>query len=163
MTHSGRRPAQQARRWILVAVLPALLSGCALFFKAPSVEIVGVSVTSLGLSSGTALVELEVTNDQRREMKIRGFLYEVEVRRSRDSGTWVSLAEGFFDRDVTLPGHETITVEVPVPFDYEGVGEALIGLLSSGEVPYRLRGEVWTGGDAAGLQIPFRDEGVIRP
>jgi LEA14-like dessication related protein len=150
-------------RWALAVILLVSLGGCAIFFKAPSVEIVGVQVTSLGISSGTALVELEVTNEQGREMKIRGFLYEVEVRRERDSGSWVPLAEGFSDQNLTIPGHETVSVEVPVPFQYEGIGEALIGLLSAGEVPYRLRGEVWTGGDAAGLQIPFRDEGVIRP
>ena len=39
----------------------------------------------------------------------------------------------------------------------------LQSFLSEGEVPYRLRGEVWLGGSSVGLQIPFRSRGRLRP
>jgi hypothetical protein len=127
------------------------------------VEIVGVEVLSLGLSSGTAEVALDLTNDQSRQMEIRGFLYEVDVRGSGEDGGWTTLAEGFFDHRLSIPGGETVRVKVPVPFQYEALGEAIMNLLSSGEVPYRLWGEVWIGGSGAGLQIPFRHQGVLQP
>jgi LEA14-like dessication related protein len=154
-----------ARRRGLILVLGLLgtLPGCALFFKGPSVEIMEVRVTSLGLSSGTAVVSLGVTNQSGREMSIRGFLYEVEVKGPGEAGSWTTLAEGFFDHAVVISGHETEAVDVPVPFEYAALGEALRSLLSSGEVPYRLKGEAWIGGTNSGLQIPFRQEGVLRP
>lgn len=158
-------PTLRVRGAVLALAVGLLLGaqGCALFFKPPAVEIVGVEVLSLGLSSGTAEVSLDVTNDQSRQMEIRGFLYEVDVRGPGEDGGWTALAEGFLDRRLSLPGRETVRVKVPVPFKYDALGEAVMSLLSSGEVPYRLRGEVWVGGSAAGLQIPFRHQGVIKP
>jgi hypothetical protein len=96
-------------------------------------------------------------------MEIRGFLYEIEVKDPREDGGWVSLAEGFFSQELSIPGSETRRVAVPVPFQYAALGAAVRSFLSEGEVPYRLKGEVWIGGAGLGLQIPFRDQGVLRP
>lgn len=132
-----------------------------MFFKAPSVEILDLSITSLGVSSGVAEVELEITNESSRQMNIRGFLYELEVRDTGADGGWTPLAEGFFDQALSIPGNQAAAVVVPVPFDYGGIGAALKSFLIDGEVPYRLRGEIWIGGTESGLQIPFRREGVL--
>jgi len=156
------RNGKVRKRLGLVVVL-GLLQGCALFLKPPEVQIVDVQILSLGLTSGTVEVVLDVTNDGRRQMDIRGFLYEIHVKDSGEDGAWASLAEGFFDQSLSLPGHETRRVQVPVPFEYSALGAALRSFLSRGEVPYRLRGEVWLGGSGGGLQIPFRTEGVIQP
>jgi LEA14-like dessication related protein len=148
---------------VVATALLGTLPGCAFFYKAPSVEIMEVQVTSLGLSSGTAVVALGVTNQSGREMSIRGFLYLVEVKAPGVDGSWTTLAEGFFDHALVIPGHETEAVNVPVPFEYAGLGEALRSLLSAGEIPYRVKGEVWIGGTNSGLQVPFRQEGVLKP
>lgn len=137
--------------------------GCAIFYQSPVVEIVGVEVVSLGLSSGTVEVALEVTNESGRQMNIRGFLYEIEVKGPDQGARWGTLAEGFFDRALVIPGREMQKVRVPVPFKYAALGDVIRSLLSSGEVPYRLKGEIWLGGNSAGLQIPFRHEGVLKP
>ena len=143
--------------------LVGLTQGCFPFYQAPAIEIVGVEVISLGLSSGTVEVAIEVTNKGAREMKIRGFLYEVDVRGPDEGAGWATLAEGFFDQALVIPGGEIQMVRVPVPFEYAALGDALRSLLASGEVPYRLKGEVWLGGNSTGLQFPFRHEGVLKP
>jgi LEA14-like dessication related protein len=127
------------------------------------VEIVGVELSSLGLSSGVAEVTLEVTNEGSRELDIRGFLYELEVQDIGEDGDWHKVAEGFFDHALSIPGKEIRTVSVPVPFEYSGLGAALRSFLAEGEVPYRISGEVWIGGSRLGLQIPFRSRGVLQP
>lgn len=139
----------------------AALTACAIFFAAPAVEIVDIDLTSLGVSSGVAEVQLEVTNQNSRELDIRGFLYELEVRDTGEGGGWTLLAEGFFDHTLSIPGKEAMEVVVPVPFEYGGIGAALKSFLLDGEVLYRLRGEVWVGGSESGLQVPFRREGVL--
>lgn len=141
----------------------ALLQGCALFFRAPAVEIVDVQVVSLGLTSGTAEVVLDVTNSGSRQMDVRGVLYEIEVRGPGEGKDWTSLAEGFHPEEFSIPGHETLRVSVPVPFQYAALGVAVRSFLSQGEVPYRLKGEVWMGGSSAGVQFPFRTQGVLKP
>lgn len=144
-------------------LVTGFLPGCALFFKAPSVEIVGVDVVALGLTSGTAEVVLDVTNEGGRQMDIQGFLYEIEVQDPRDDGGWASLAEGFYNHELSIPGRETRRVRVPVPFQYSALGAAVRSFLAEGEVPYRLKGEVWIGGSGVGVKIPFRTRGVLKP
>lgn len=159
-----RRPALTRRLRLLSPVLLlTVIQGCALFFEAPRVRIVGVDVTSLGMTSGTAEVALEVFNRGRNEMRIRGFLYRLEVRSPDDDGGWNELAEGFHDQAVVIPGGDSLEVRVPVPFQYSALGDAIRRLLSAGDLPYRMKGEVWMGGSNLGLQIPFRSEGTIRP
>ena len=143
--------------------LVGTLQGCAMFFRAPAVEILAVEIVSLGLTSGTVEVTLEVTNEGSRRMDLRGVLYEVEVRGPAEDEGWVSLAEGFHDQEISIGGKETQTLTLPVPFQYSAVGVALRAFLSEGEVPYRLKGEVWMGGASSGLQLPFRSQGVIKP
>ena len=140
-----------------------LMQGCALFYRAPSVEIVDVEVVALGLTSGTAEVVLDVTNEGGRQMDIRGVGYKIEVKDPRDDGGWDSLAEGFYRQELSIPGKETRRVRIPVPFQYSALGTAVRSFLSEGEVPYRLNGEVWLGGSSVGLQIPFRTRGVLKP
>ena len=161
----SQKPGILSRRPIVLGLLlgSALFQGCALFFQAPAVEIVDVQIVSLGLSSGTADVVLDVTNEGGRRMDIRGFLYEIEVRGPAEGEGWTSLAEGFFRQELSIPGHETQRVRVPVPFQYSAVGAAIRSFLAQGEVPYRLVGEVWFGGDSSGLQIPFRGRGILKP
>ncbi len=171
MTRPSRRFGQGGLLQRGRGLLPFLLlfgllgsfGGCALFFRAPSVEIVDVKIVSLGLSSGTAEVVLDVSNEGSRQMDISGFLYEIEVRGPADQADWASLAEGFYNEEVVIPGNETQRVRVPVPFQYSALGVALRSFLSEGEVPYRLSGEVWLGGSSVGLQIPFRSRGSIHP
>jgi LEA14-like dessication related protein len=148
---------------LLLGVAFLAPGGCALFFKAPEVRIVGVEVVALGLTSGTAELTLEVTNRGRRDMSIRGLGYRLEVRDPKSEESWSSLAEGFFPDEVLLPGRESRKVTLPVPFQYEALGAALRSFLASGEVPYRVSGDVRVGGSGMAVQIPFRSDGVLKP
>lgn len=139
------------------------LPGCLPFLAPPSVDFVGVELKTLGLRSGTAEVTLDVTNHGSRETTIRALLYTVEVKRPGEEGEWVTLAEGAHNKEVRLPGKGTQRVSVPVPFEYEAVGAAIMSFLAEGGCPYRISGEVSTGRSGVWVNIPFRDRGVLKP
>lgn len=148
---------------LLLAFLLPVLTGCASFFTPPSVRIVGVDLVSVGLTSGTAEVTLEVTNQRSREMKIRGFLYRLEVRGSGGEEGWAMLADGTHPQEIVLPGDQVQEIVIPVPFEYRALGAALRSFLANGEVPYRLSGEVQVGGSRMGFTVPFSSEGILKP
>jgi LEA14-like dessication related protein len=148
---------------LLLVLVAGQASACSLFFKAPRVEVVGVELVSLGLRSGTAEVELEVTNRSSRGMSVHGLQYRIEVKEPGAEGAWALLAEGFHADQVELPGRQVRRVKVPVPFQYEALGAALRSFLARGEIPYRVTGEVRVGGSGMRLQIPLRSTGVLRP
>ncbi|MFH1764433.1 MAG: hypothetical protein ABIF09_09600, partial [Gemmatimonadota bacterium] len=73
---------------LALALALAPVGGCVAFLSPPSVEMVGVELVSLGLTSGTVAVTLDLTNASSRKMEILGFLYEVEVRDSEGDAGW---------------------------------------------------------------------------
>jgi LEA14-like dessication related protein len=141
----------------------ALAGGCAALFSPPSVEIVGVELVSLGLTSGTAAVTLDLANQGSRKINILGFLYQLEVRDPGGEGGWRKLAGGFHEERIVLPREQVQRVTIPVPFEYRALGAALQSFLTLGEVPYRLEGKVSVEGFGMELEVPFRSEGVVKP
>ena len=150
------------RPFALAAAL-APICACAALFSPPSVEIVGVELVSLGLTSGTAAVTLDLANQSSRKIDIIGFLYDLEVWDSEDDNGWKRLAGGFHSEEIVLQGKWVQRVTLPVPFEYRALGAALRSFLALGEVPYRLRGEVSVKGFGIGLTVPFQSEGVLKP
>jgi LEA14-like dessication related protein len=159
--YAFRKSVRPAPALLVAAVF--LTQGCASVFSPPSVEIVGVELVAVGLTEGLAEVTLEVANEGFGEMNIRGIIYDLEVNTSAEGQGWITLSNGFFEGPVSIPRGRMERVKVPVPFEYKAVGEAVRTFLRSGEVPYRLSGEVWVGGSSVGLQIPFRTQGILGP
>ena len=150
-------PHRQALGWLCLSLAA---SGCALNVVPPSAEVVGIGLTSLGLTSGVAAVELDVWNPNRGDLEVREISYLLEVRGEEDGGEWLKLGDGFHGRPVRLGSQDTTRVSLSVPFEYEGVGAAIRSLLRSGTVQYRVHGEVslrrWFGD----VRVPFAREGV---
>lgn len=153
-------------RWagLLAAIFTA---GCAALFLAPDVEIVGLRVTSMGVSSGTAEIELEIRNERRGDIELQGVRYRLDVRgpetEDGSDGEWMPLGEGYHTSGDVVGEGDTIRVTVDVPFEYDAVGAAVRSFLREGEVRYRLDGEVWINGALGEYQVPLRTTGVVAP
>ena len=145
---------------IFGALALALVQGC-VSFTPPSIHVVGAELVAAGLTEGLVEVTLEVANEGLRDLNVKGILYDLQINTATDGASWETLADGFFDGAVSIPRGQRQTVTVPVSFEYRALEEAIRAFLSRGEVPYRLSGEVWVGGPAAGLQLPFRKEGIL--
>lgn len=157
-------PRGAPRAAAALAVLAA--AACALFYQAPEVRIVGLRVASLGITSGTAELELEITNPNSGDVDVRGFRYRLDVRRPSDEEAddpWTPLGEGYHRTGATLAGGETSRVTVEVPFEYEAVGAAVRAFLREGEVGYRLEGELRIHGGLGEYDVPLRQTGVLSP
>jgi len=154
-------------RVALGAGLLAALPGCSLLYTPPSVTIVGVSLVSVGLTSGTAEVILDVTNQRSGKLDVRGLLYDLEVRDQGEAvgqeGGWQRLAGGLHPEQVVVDGNTTHRMSLLVPFQYRALGAALRSFLTAGEVPYRIRGEVRVRSLGSERTVPFRSQGVLRP
>jgi LEA14-like dessication related protein len=147
----------------LSAVALVSFGACASLVPPPTIEIVGVQLVSLGLTSGTVALTLDLTNEGSRKMKILKVLYDLEVRGSDPGGAWERLAVGTHSEEIEVPGEGTRRVTLPVPFEYRALGAALGSFLARGEIPYRLNGKVSLKGLGLALDVPFRSEGVVKP
>jgi len=151
----------RTRRWLAGLLLTA---GCAAFFEAPSVSIVGVRVVSLGLTGGTAALELQVANPNSHPIRITGVEYHLLVQEPDSTQeAWTTLSRGDRREAVTLPARDSARVSLDVPFEYRSVGTVVRTLLQSGRLPYRLEGQVRVEGPVGELRVPLRTTGVLEP
>ena len=58
-----------------------------------------------------------------------------------------------YDDDFTLDAGDRSLLTLPIAFEWAGVGTALQAALKSGEIPYRMKGQL-------GLQTPWGEQSV---
>jgi LEA14-like dessication related protein len=144
-----------------VVLLAGLIGGCALFYRNPTVQIADVRVIGLGFTSGTAEVLLRVENPNFFQLEVHEFEYVLEIEDRYDR--WRPLAEGRSEERVRLPRRSTETVTLEIPFSYEALGVALRSWWDTGEVTYRIEGDLIGRGPTGGMNLPFRASGQMRP
>lgn len=129
------------RAGILVVACAALLSACAPRFAQPEIRLEGARLSSIGLSGGVVELELSVYNPNRFALRASGLTYDVDLEAPSGDG-WINFTEGRLDRRLEVRSGETAIIEVPVEFDYRGLGQALQRLLERGTFDYRVSGDV---------------------
>ncbi len=137
------------------------LTGCALFYRDPTVTIADVRVVSVGFTGGTAEVLLDVENPNRFALEVRAFQYRLEVRDGPER--WTELAVGESEERITLPRRSEERVSLLIPFRMQGVGTALLSWLESGEIGYRMEGRIRARGGVGEVNLPFRARGTLTP
>jgi LEA14-like dessication related protein len=127
-----------------------LLSGCASLgmskFQDPDIKLMGVQVRSLGLTGGTVDLYLDVMNPNRFDLRGTELKLGLDVEKTH-------FGDVDFKDPFTLPQNQTITVVVPLSFEWAGVGQAARSAMSYGTVNYTLNG-------TASLQTPFGTQAV---
>jgi LEA14-like dessication related protein len=153
----------------LLCLLPLLLAtgGCGAFYQAPEVRIVDLRLTGLGITSGTAELEVEVDNPNRFALEVRRLEYLIEVSDGRAGSNgearWDTLAVGVEPDTVRVAGRSAETVTLRIPFRYQALGVAFRSWLEGGDIPYRVVGEVRASGPVGTRDLPFRSEGSFTP
>lgn len=141
----------------------ALLLGCGrAWVRAPEVRLEGVQLGGLGLRGGTLLVALRVDNPNPFGLQAQRLEYDIAVRPPGDNAdsAWVPFARGTVERTYDLPAGQSVRLEVPVAFEYEGLGEAAASIFRAGTVAFRAQGTVAVRTPLGTLPVPFRREGV---
>ncbi|MBB4638582.1 LEA type 2 family protein [Longimicrobium terrae] len=158
----------QPRRALAVAamLLLALSSACA-GFRQPEIELENVSIGTLGLTGGSLMVNLRVTNPNPVGVRAEDLRYQLSLRAPGDTASssrnanWIPVADGTYDEDVTIRANETRTVSIPVDFSYAELGPAFRSVLRSGRLDYRATGTVRVRAAGASRQVPFRKNGSV--
>jgi LEA14-like dessication related protein len=62
---------------------------------------------------------------------------------------------------ITLPAHQTTTIDVPVSSKWKDIA-GIVNLASSGkDVPYKVEGTMELGGDTLSVNVPFEVQGTV--
>jgi LEA14-like dessication related protein len=135
--------------------LAATLGGCAGLgntLKNPDVRLERVIVRDVGVRGGN--LDLVVGLDNPNPFDLRG----TEVELGFDvEGTHVGDVSMGEDFSVERNGQTTLTL--PLRFEWAGVGSALRSVLSHGEIPYQMKGQIKLQTPWGAHSVPFTREG----
>ncbi|HEX8393476.1 MAG TPA: LEA type 2 family protein [Longimicrobium sp.] len=149
------------------AILMLALASACTGFKKPEIELENVSVGSLGLTGGSLMVNLRVTNPNPVGVRAEDLKYQLSLRAPGDTASssrnanWIPVADGTYDQQVTIRARETRTVAIPVEFSYAELGPAFRSVLRSGRLDYRATGTVRVRAGGASREVPFRKNGSV--
>jgi LEA14-like dessication related protein len=146
---------------VVTAVL--LIAGCGSMFREPKITLENVRVGGLGLQGGTLLVSLQVENPNSFNLSSEALKYQLSVRDPSALGdtVWVDFASGSFDEPFTVRGGETKAIEIPVEFNYAGLGGASSSILRNGTFTYRALGSVDVHTPIGTRSVPFQKRGTV--
>lgn len=144
---------------LLIAVAAVSLAGCATIsqwtnLQAPQVEVAGIKVASVGLTSGTFDVTLRVDNPNRVDLHGTALTATIDANGGRFAAIDLSRA---FD----LPKGEAVPIVVPVTIQWSGASSAIRQMVSSGSVPYTIGGRVTVDTPIGAKGLDFSKSGTV--
>jgi len=144
---------------LLSFCLPVYLSSCATVsewthLQAPQVEVAGIRLSSIGLSSGTFEVTLRVDNPNRVDLHGTALTATIDAKGSRFATIDLSRA---FD----LPKGSAVPIVIPVTIQWSGANSAVRELIGSGAVPYRMGGRVTVDTPIGAKGLDFSASGTV--
>ena len=149
---------------LTIFALLAFVSAACTGFKRPEIELENVEIGSLGLTGGTVLVNIRVTNPNPIGVRAEDLRYELFIRAPRDSANenaWQRMSSGTYSERIEVGARQTRTVQVPVDFRYSELGDAFRSVLRSGQISYRANGTVRVRAGGASREVPFRKTGSV--
>lgn len=136
---------------VSVFFLIIVLGGCSQLkqsFVSPEATVAGFRLTEIGLFSGKAEIELEVSNPNAYRLVADGLRYQV----------WLggfSIADTRSDRRIELPANDRTRIEIPLEFSYQGLYSAVQSMMQTGVIGYRVEGAIST----HFIELPFSQSG----
>ena len=123
-------------------------------FREPDVQLERVVVRSVGLNGGN--LDLIVGVENPNSFTLQGTRLEVGFDVEGQHLGNIAYDENF---SVTENGRSTLTL--PLTFGWAGVGSAVRAALGSGDLPYRMKGQVELKTPWGRKQVPFTREGRV--
>ena len=144
---------------LALAAAAVTLSGCAAIntwsnLQSPQVEVAGIKLASIGLTSGTFDVTLRVNNPNSIDLNGTHLVATIDAKDQRFAD--IDLTQAF-----TLPKGMAVPVVVPVTIQWSGASGAVRQLIGAGAVPYKIGGRVTVDTPIGARGLDFHTSGTV--
>jgi len=123
-------------------------------FKEPDVQLERAVVRGVSLTGGN--LDLIVKVDNPNGFTLEGTRLEVGFDVEGEH-----LGDIAYDDDFAVPENGTTTITLPLRFGWAGVGSAVRAALGSGDLPYKMKGQVELRTPWGRKEVPFTHEGRV--
>lgn len=144
---------------LALAAAAVTISGCAAIntwstLQSPQVEVAGIKLASIGLTSGTFDVTLRVNNPNSIDLNGTHLVATIDAKDQR-------FADIDLTRAFTLPKGMAVPVVVPVTIQWSGANGAVRELIGAGSVPYKIGGRVTVDTPIGARGLDFSTTGTV--
>jgi len=133
----------------------AVLAGCAGLpgvFKDPDVHLDHATVRGVGLTGGTMDLLVAVFNPNQFDLRGTRLQLGIDVEDSH-------LGDIEYNSDFQVPKADTSLITLPIRFTWSGLAGAARAALGSGDLPYKLTGQLTVATPFGDRKIAFTHEG----
>ena len=142
-------------RWLTVlAIVVALLAGCAAPLQKPDVSLTGVELVGIGLVEQRLLLKLNVSNPNDVDLPIKSLGFAVELDGQ-------PFATGATEQPVTIARHADAQFDVKVVTRLGDVLKQLKAARQNGKLAYRIHGRVELESPAGPTRVAFDRSGDL--
>jgi LEA14-like dessication related protein len=143
-------------RIMTIALLTSLPACSAIheIFREPDVRLERVVVRGIGMSGGS--LDLIVGVENPNGFALHGTRLEVGFDVEGHH-----LGDIAYDEDFSVNENGRTTLALPLTFGWTGIGSAILAALGSGELPYKMRGQVELRTPLGRKEVPFDHEGRV--
>ena len=127
-------------------------SRCATVFEKPELRFRGLRLNSIGLGGAAVDVVVDVYNPNSFELGVDHFSYDLTVEN-------VHFGEGETDAPISVEGHGTANVRLPLHVNWSRLGDVGRGALQTGSVNYGVSGELTVATGFGRRRIPYSKAG----
>jgi LEA14-like dessication related protein len=143
------------RPWLLaLGVSIGGCSGIGDLFQEPSVQLDRVVVRGIGVSGGNLDLVVKVENPNGFTLQGTRLAVGFDVEGEH-------LGDIAYDDDFAVPENGITTLTLPLQFGWAGLGSAVRAALSTGELPYTMKGQAELKTPWGHKQVPFTHEGRV--
>ena len=138
-------------------MLVAAVAGCAAVGNAlrdPEIELERVQVRDVGVRGGELALQLGFENPNPFDLRGTGIVLGFDVEGSH-------VGDVRYSDDFSLERGGRTSLTLPLRFEWAGVGSALRSALSSGEIPYQMKGQLTIQTPWGAQSVPFTRDGRV--
>ena len=142
------------RRAVSLAIVVALLGGCAAPLQKPEVSLAGVELVGVGLVEQRLLLKLKISNPNDVDLPVKALSFDLDLDGQ-------PFAKGVSEQPVTIARHAEAQLDVKVVSRLADVLKQLNAARKNGKLGYRIHGRVEFNGSAGPTSVTFDRLGEV--
>ena len=142
------------RRAVSLAIVVALLGGCAAPLQKPEVSLAGVELVGVGLVEQRLLLKLKISNPNDVDLPVKSLSFDLDLDGQ-------PFAKGASEQPVTIARHAEAQLDVKVVSRLGDVIKQLKAARQNGKLGYRIHGRVEFNGSAGPTSVTFDRLGEV--
>ena len=142
------------RRAVSLAIVVALLGGCAAPLQKPEVSLAGVELVGVGLVEQRLLLKLKISNPNDVDLPVKSLSFDLDLDGQ-------PFAKGASEQPVTIARHAEAQLDVKVVSRLGDVLKQLNAARQNGKLGYRIHGRVEFNGSAGPTSVTFDRLGEV--